>query len=158
MVHRKKLTAEQALQRAKLYCAYQERCHAETKQKLYSFGLFKSDVDRIVSNLIEEDYLNEERFAAAFARGKFRMKHWGRVKIAYELKQKNVSEYCIRKAVKQIAEDEYLEVLGKLAGEKLKELNGEKSEMMRRKKIHDYLLQKGYERDLIFSIIDIIKE
>lgn len=158
MVHRKKLTAEQALQRAKLYCAYQERCHAETKQKLYSFGLIKSDVDRIVSNLIEEDYLNEERFAAAFARGKFRMKHWGRVKIAYELKQKNVSEYCIRKAVKQIAEDEYLEVLGKLAGEKLKELNDEKSEMMRRKKVHDYLLQKGYERDLIFSIIDIIKE
>jgi regulatory protein len=158
MVHRKKLTAEQALQRAKLYCAYQERCHAETKKKLYSFGLFKSDVDRIVSNLIEEDYLNEERFAAAFARGKFRMKHWGRVKIAYELKQKNVSEYCIRKAVKQIAEDEYLEVLGKLAGDKLKELNDEKSEMMRRKKVHDYLLQKGYERDLIFSIIDIIKE
>jgi regulatory protein len=158
MVHRKKLTAEQALQRAKLYCAYQERCHAETKQKLYSFGLFKSDVDRIISNLIEEDYLNEERFAVAFARGKFRMKHWGRVKIAYELKQKNVSEHCIRKAVKRIAEDEYLEVLGKLAGEKIKELNGEKSEMMRRKKIHDYLLQKGYERDLIFSIIDITKE
>ena len=153
MVQRKKLTAEQALQRAKLYCAYQERCHAETKQKLYSFGLFKTDVDRIVSNLIEEDYLNEERFAAAFARGKFRMKHWGRVKIAYELKQKNVSDYCIKKAVEQIEEEEYLEVLGKLAEEKLEELNGEKNELMRRKKVHDYLLQKGYERDLIFAFI-----
>ena len=153
MVHRKKLTAEQALQRAKLYCAYQERCHAETKQKLYSFGLSKNDVDRIVSCLIEEDYLNEERFAGAYARGKFRMKHWGRVKITYELKQKNVSGYCISKALKQIEQDKYLEVLGKLAEEKLKELNGDKNDLVRRKKVHDYLLQKGFERDLIFSII-----
>ena len=153
MVHRKKLTAEQALQRAKLYCAYRERCHAETKQKLYSFGLSKNDVDRIVSCLIEEDYLNEERFACAYARGKFRMKHWGRVKITYELKQKNVSGYCISKALKQIEQDEYLEVLGKLAEEKLKELNGDKNDLVRRKKVHDYLLQKGFERDLIFSII-----
>ena len=153
MVHRKKLTAEQALQRAKLYCAYQERCHAEIKQKLYSFGILKSDVDRIMSNLVEEDYLNEERFATAYARGKFRMKHWGRVKITYELKQKNVSGYCIKKAVNQIEEDEYLEMLSKLAEEKLKELSSEKNDLVRRKKVHDYLLQKGYERDIILSII-----
>ena len=153
MVHRKKLTADQALQRAKLYCAYQERCHAETKQKLYSFGLFKNEVDRIVSSLIEEDYLNEERFAMAYARGKFRMKHWGRMKIMHELKQKSVSRYCITKAIKQIEEDEYLEVLARLAREKFKELSDEQNELMRKKKVHDYLLQKGYERDLIFSII-----
>jgi regulatory protein len=153
MVKRKKLTAEQALQRAKLYCAYQERCHAETKQKLYSFGLFKNDVDGILSNLIEEDYLNEERFAAAFARGKFRMKHWGRMKIMYELRQKNVSDYCIKKAVKQIEEDEYLKVLEKLKEEKFAELANEESDLIRRKKVTDYLMQKGYERNLIFSII-----
>lgn len=155
MVQRKKLTTEQALQRAKLYCAYRERCHAETKQKLYSFGLFKSDVDRIVSLLIEEDYLNEERFATAYARGKFRMKCWGRVKITYELKQKNVSGYCIRKAMAEIEEHEYLKVLGKLAEEKLKELSAEKNEAVRRKKVYDYLLQKGYESDLILSLIKV---
>src|SRR5690349_11743027 len=134
MVNRKRLTAEQALQKMKLYCAYQERCHAETKQKLYSFGLFKSDVDRIVSQLIEEDYLNEERFATAFARGKFRMKHWGRMKIIYELKQKNVTEYCIRKAMKEIGEEEYFKTLEKLAEQKLSELSGEENLLVRRKK------------------------
>jgi regulatory protein len=153
MLHKKRLTSEQALQRAKLYCAFQERCHAETKEKLYSFGLFNNDVDRIISQLIEEDYLNEERFAAAYARGKFRMKNWGRVKIRYGLKQKKVSEYCIKKAIKQIQEDEYIEVLAKLTEEKLKELKHEKNDLIRRKKVLDYLLQKGYERDLIFAFI-----
>ena len=153
MVNRKRLTAEQALQKMKLYCAYQERCHAETKQKLYSFGLFKNDVDRIVSQLIEEDYQNEERFATAFARGKFRMKHWGRIKIIYELKQKNVTEYCIRKAMKEIGEEEYLKTLERLAEQKLNELSSEENLLARRKRAYDYLLQKGYERDLILSFI-----
>ena len=153
MVNRKRLTAEQALQKMKLYCAYQELCHAETKQKLYSFGLFKNDVDRIVSQLIEEDYLNEERFATAFARGKFRMKNWGRIKIIYELKQKNVTEYCIRKAMKEIGEEEYLKTLERLAEQKLNELSSEENLLARRKRAYDYLLQKGYERDLILSFI-----
>ena len=153
MLRKKKLTVEQVLQRAKLYCGYQERCHAETKEKLYSFGLFKSDVDRIVSQLIEEDYLNEERYATAYARGKFRMKQWGRVKIKYELKQKHISEYCIRKAIIQIDEDEYSKTFEKLAKEKLNELADETNVLIRKKKLVDYLLQKGYERDLIFSFI-----
>jgi regulatory protein len=153
MLRKKKLTAQQALQRAKLYCAYQERCHAETKEKLYSFGLLRSDVDNIVSQLIEGDYLNEERYATAFARGKFRLKQWGRVKIRYELKQRNVSEYCIKKAIKEIDESEYIKTLEKLAEEKLNELNDETNELIRKKKVFDYLLQKGYERELILSCI-----
>jgi regulatory protein len=153
MLRKKKLTAQQALQRAKLYCAYQERCHAETKEKLYSFGLLRSDVDNIVSQLIEGDYLNEERYATAFARGKFRLKQWGRVKIRYELKQRNVSEYCIKKAIKEIDELEYIKTLEKLAEEKLNELNDETNELIRKKKVFNYLLQKGYERELIFSCI-----
>jgi regulatory protein len=153
MLRRKKFTAQQALQRAKLYCAYQERCHAETKEKLYSFGLFKSDVESIISHLIEADYLNEERFATAYARGKFRMKQWGRVKIRYELKQRSVSEYCIRNAIKQIDEEEYIKTLGKLAEEKLRDLEDETNDLIRKKKVFDYLLQKGYERELIFSCI-----
>ncbi|HUQ64804.1 MAG TPA: regulatory protein RecX [Flavitalea sp.] len=152
MLHRKRLTPDQALQRAKLYCAYQERCHSEVKEKLYSFGLYRSDVEKILSELIEDDYLNEERFAAAFARGKFRMKNWGRVKIKYELKQKNVTEYCIRKALKEIEDSGYLKTLSKLKDQKLAELKEEANKLVKKKKVIDYLLQKGYERELIFSL------
>src|SRR5690349_5361845 len=108
MMTKKKLTPQQALAQAKIYCAYQERCHSETKERLYSFGLTTNEVDQIIAQLIEEDYLNEERFAAAFARGKFRMKRWGRVKIKYEMKQRQITGYCIQKAMKEIDEEEYL--------------------------------------------------
>lgn len=151
MWYKKKLTPEQAWQKAKLYCAYQERCHLEIKEKLYSFGLSRKDAEAIISRLIEEDYLNEERFAIAYARGKFRMKHWGRVKISYELRQKHISGDCIKNAIKQIEEEQYLKVLKKLADDKTEELKDEQNDLIRRKKVLDYLLQKGYERDLIFS-------
>jgi regulatory protein len=154
MLQKKRLTPDQALQKAKHYCAYQERSHAEAKEKLYSFGLWKNEVEKIISQLIEEDYLNEERFAAAFARGKFRMKQWGRVKIKYELKQKQVSEYCIKKGLKEIREEEYQKILVKLAEEKLNTLKSEKNIYTKKRKAMDYLLQKGYERDLVLSIIN----
>lgn len=150
MFSRKQLTKEQALQKAKQYCAYQERSHAEVKEKLYSFGLYKQQVEESLSQLIEEDYLNEERFAIQFAGGRFRMKQWGRVKIKYELKQKQVSEYCIKKALKQIDEEDYLATLNKLAEKKwaliIKE---DKNKFTRLAKITDYLLQKGFENDLV---------
>lgn len=148
-----RLTPHQALARAKEYCAYQERCHSEVKDKLYAFGLATNDVEQIISQLIEEDYLNEERFAAAFARGKFRMKHWGKVKIRHELKQRQVSEYCIRKAMKEIVDEDYIETLNKLAEEKSRSLKSEKNSFVKKRKLSDYLLQKGYERDVVFSII-----
>src|ERR1700740_2162465 len=96
------LTKEQALQKARHFCGYQERHHREVKEKLYGFGLYKNDVEELLSKLIEENYLNEERFAIQFAGGRFRIKQWGRVKIKYALKQKQVSEYCIKKALKAI--------------------------------------------------------
>ena len=117
-MYKKQLTKEQALQKLKHYCAYQERCHSEVKEKLYNLGVWKKDHDEIIASLIEENYLNEERFAIAFAGGKFRVKQWGRVKIKYELKQKQVSEYSIKKAMKQIGEEEYLALLHKLTEEK----------------------------------------
>ena len=116
--YKKQLTKEQALQKLRHYCAYQERCHSEVKEKLYSLGVWKKDHDEIIATLIEENYLNEERFAIAFAGGKWRVKQWGRVKIKYDLKLKQVSDYCIKKAMKQIDEEEYLAVLSKLAKEK----------------------------------------
>ena len=130
------------------YCAYQERSHYEVQQKLYELGIRRQDQDEIISTLIEEDYLNEERFAKAFAGGKFRMKDWGRKKIYYALKEKKVSEYSIKKAIKEIDEEEYLKNLKELAQEKYEFLKDEQYPV-RKKKTIDYMLQKGYEFDLV---------
>jgi regulatory protein len=150
---KKQLTKEQAFQKAKHYCAYQERCHSEVKEKLYSFGLYKTDVEQLLTQLIDEDYLNEERFAVQFAGGRFRMKQWGRVKIKYELKQKQVSEYCIKKALKAIDEESYEKTLRKLYEEKLKTLKSETNHFIRKRKLQDYLMQKGFEPQLIQQFI-----
>jgi regulatory protein len=152
-MYRKQLTKEQAFQKLKHYCAYQERCHSEVKEKLYSFGLRKTEVEQLLSQLIDEDYLNEERFAVQFAGGKFRMKQWGRIKIKYELKQKQVSAYCIKKAMTVIDEETYLKTLEKLAAEKLKTLRSETNHFIRKRKLQDYLLQKGYEPELIQPLL-----
>lgn len=149
MVFKKYLTKEQALQKAKHYCGYQERCHSEVKEKLYGFGLHKQAMEECLSALIEENYLNEERFAQQFAGGKFRMKQWGRSKIKYELKQRQVSEYCIKKGLKEIDEDDYIKTLDKLAAEKWDTQKSEKNIFVKLRKTQDYLMQKGYETELI---------
>ncbi len=120
---------------------------------MYDLGVWKKDHDEIISTLIEQNYLNEERFAIAFAGGKFRQKQWGRVKIKYELKKKQVSDYCIKKAMKLIVEDEYLLLLKKLADEKYASLKGEQY-LIRKKKTMDYLISKGYEFDLVRNILE----
>jgi regulatory protein len=148
-----KLSKEQALPKIKQYCTYQERCHAEVKEKLYAFGLYKKDVEQLMSQLIEENYLNEERFAIQYAGGKFRMNQWGRIKIKYALKQKQVSDYCIKKALKEINESDYKKTLQKLAEQKLKTLKGEKNIFIKKRKLQDYLLQKGYEINLIIELL-----
>lgn len=149
-----KFTPQQALPKAKHYCAYQERCHREVKDKLYGFGLNTKEVDQILSTLIEENYLNEERFAIQFAGGHFRTKNWGRVKISHALKQKQVSAYCIKKALKQIDEDEYLKTLEKLFEDKLRLLKSEKNIFIKKRKLQDHLMQKGYETDLIREMMN----
>jgi regulatory protein len=157
MQYKKYLTKEQALQKLKHYCAYQERCHSEVKEKLYSFGVWKRDHDEITATLIEENYLNEERFAIAFAGGKFRIKKWGRVKIKYELKQKQVSEYSIKKALKQIDEEDYLKVVTKLAKEKYASLKSEQY-LVRKKKTMDHLFRRGFEAELVNGAIKNITD
>ena len=153
MIRKQRVDKAQALQKIRHYCGYQERCHAEVKDKLYSFGLYKTDVEELMSTLIEEKYLDEERFAQQFAGGKFRIKQWGRKKIAYELKQKQVSDYCIRKALKEINEEEYRAVLIKMAQQKWELLEEERNAFGKRKKLSDFLMQKGYEYSYVSEIV-----
>lgn len=148
-----KFTPLQALPKAKHYCAYQERCHSEVKDKLYGFGLNTKEVDEIISILIAENYLNEERFAIQFAGGHFRSKKWGRIKISYALKQKQVSPYCIKKSLKQINEDDYLKILQQHFDAKLKTLKSEKNIFIKKRKLQNHLMQKGFENDLIKTMI-----
>ncbi len=154
MLHQNLLTKEQAYQKLKYYCTYQDRCHSEVKDKAYSYGMSKTEVEELISRLIEENYLNEERFAVQFAGGKFRMKKWGRNKIKNELKQKQVSEYCIRKAIGEIDELEYTETLGSLAAKKWASIRGTGiNQFVKMTKTRNFLLQKGYESEIIMKVL-----
>jgi regulatory protein len=146
-----------ALQKLRHYCTYQERSHFEVKQKLRELGVRYGDQDEIVATLIDEDYLNEERFAIQFAGGKFRMKEWGKKKILYGLKEKRVSEYCIKKALSSIDQEDYLKTLNKLAEEKYESLKSE-SLPEKKKKTIDYLIQKGYEYDLVNKAVSYLAD
>jgi regulatory protein len=147
---------DEAFEKIKHYCRYQERSHREVKEKLYSFGLYKGDVEQILTQLIEEDYLNEERFAVQFAGGKFRIKHWGRVKIKHELQQKGISSYCIKMGLKEIEEETYLQTLKKLATKKWQTLETEQY-LTKQAKITSYLLHKGYEAELVRRVVAELK-
>lgn len=153
-----KLNLDQALQKLRQYFGYQERCHKEVKDKLYKLGMYRNDVDEVVSRLIEEDYLNEERFATAFAGGHFRTKQWGKVKISYELKQKGVSTYCINKALKEIDEEDYLHTLRNLAGKKSEALEKEGlSAFALHQKVMEHLMRRGFEPSLIQQELKAMK-
>ena len=157
ILFKQKLTPQQALQKAKHFCSYQERSHYEAAEKMYSFGLRKTEVEPLISQLIEEGYLNEERFATLFTGGKFRIKKWGRIKIQHELKQKRVSSFSIKKAMKEIDEQEYMTVLQKLVVQKWKSLKGEQY-LNRMAKTTQFLLQRGFESDLISKAIAVVRE
>jgi regulatory protein len=116
-------------------------------------GLWPEAVENIIVKLIEDNFLNEERFATAFARGKFTIKKWGRIKIKQELKQKRVGEYCLKKAMQQIDETEYMATLKNLIDSKRK-LIKEKSPIKLNYKLMNYVLSKGYEKDLVFDILN----
>lgn len=157
-MYRQQLSKEQALQKIRHYCGYQERSHREVKEKLYGFRLRKEVVEELLSNLIEDSYLNEERFAVQFAGGKFRMKQWGRVKIMYALKERGVSQYCINKALSEINDDAYREALQKQAERKWALLKKEGNKIVRLQKTRSFLLQKGYEAAYIESALKTLNE
>lgn len=137
------------------YCKYQERCHGEVRNKLYELGFAKTDVEYQISELISAGVLNEERFARAFARGKWRILKWGRVKITQQLKAKKVSDYCIKKGLSEIDGEEYEAILMKIAEKKAEELKKERNIRAKMAKMQRFLLQKGYEQDLVKYALEI---
>ncbi|MEO7445404.1 MAG: regulatory protein RecX [Ferruginibacter sp.] len=149
MMKQKNIGVDAAIQKIAHYCAYQERTHQETREKLYSFGLYPNEVEEIIGRLIEENYLNEERFALAYAGGKFRINQWGKMKIKYSLQQKRVSAACIATALNSLDDEAYQVQLNKLAETKWVLLKKEKNIFSRKKKLFSYLQQKGYESFLI---------
>lgn len=147
-VQPKKYSPEQAWLKICKWCAYQERSQQEVRDKLFSYGLYGSDVENMIARLITEKFLSEERFAIAYAEGKFRQLGWGKVKIRQALKFKKVSAYCILKALQSIPDTEYRSRLAKLLEKKEKEA-GEKDPVRRYYKLYRYALSRGYEADYI---------
>jgi regulatory protein len=135
------------------YCAYQERCHQEVRNKLYEYGLHRNDVDQIISELITDGFLNEERFAKAFAGGKFRMKKWGRIKITHALQEKGVSGNCIAIAMREIDDSSYILTLRELLAAKLQLLDAGDDYMVR-DRLSKYAIQKGYEPEMVWTEIN----
>lgn len=141
-----------ALAKAQKHCAYQERSQQEMRNKLYEWGLKTEEVENVIVDLINGDFINEERFAIQLASGKFRIKHWGKIKITQALKFHKVSPYCIKKALQQIPDDEYLKSLQVLIEKKSALSKGKITPLKARKLIH-FAQSKGYETDLIWKVI-----
>ena len=146
------LSKEEALIRLQKYCVYQDRCHQEVRAKLLELEIFGDDLENIIVDLISEKFLDEERFARSYVRGKFRMKSWGRIRIRQELKKRNISPYCLRKGFEEINEDDYEATLTRLIKKKNKE-EREKNEFKRKGKLAQYAMRKGYESHLVWKMI-----
>ena len=145
-------TLKEALQKIEHYCAYQERCHDEVISKLKSLKLNSNEIDEIIVHLIEHNFLNETRFACSFARGKHRIKFWGRIRIINELKFRNISQYNINLGLAEITTEEYATTFDTLAQrnwDSIRESNIQK----KRKKCCDFLLRKGFESNLVYEKI-----
>ena len=143
-------SVKEAIHKIEHFCAYQERCHDEVVQKLRTMKMDSNEIDKILAHLIQENYLNESRFACSFARGKHRIKLWGKVRIVNELKLRNITTYNINLALKEISPEEYemnFNVLAERNWHSIKESNG----LKKRKKCCDFLLRKGYESTMVYE-------
>jgi regulatory protein len=150
MKNQKSYTVEEAKRSLENYCVYQDRCHKEVISKLYDCNMIPETHDIIIVHLIEHDFLNEERFSKSFARGKFRIKKWGKIRIIRELKFRDISAYNIKTALKEINEGDYLDTFNTLAEKRLAQIK-ETNVYKKRKKLADYLLYRGWESDLIYK-------
>lgn len=154
---RKTYNPSEAKVKIAAYCAYQERCQKEVRDKLYEYGLPSHEVEDLLTSMILEGFVNEERFAKAFVRGKFRMKKWGRLRIVRELKFRVPSDYLVQLALKEIDEQEYWKTLLHLAEKKVREVK-EQDSFKRKMKLYQFLVYKGYESDLVRAALEDLGE
>jgi regulatory protein len=143
---------KQFLQKAAGFCAYQERTHAEVRERLREWCIYNDEAEEMIVWLIENNYLNEERFAKAYAGGKFRIKNWGRLRIKNELKMKGLSEYCIKVGLAEIEEKEYQNKLRELLEKKKEEYDFE-NQYLKNQKLARYFIGKGYESNLVWDLL-----
>ena len=151
-MQKKYYSQEAALLKLQSYCAYQERCHDEVMSKLFELGIYGEKADEIAAQLISDNFLNEERFAISYARGKFRIKRWGKVRIKQELKLRHIPEYSIRKALQAIdTEGGYVETLKTVIRSKSKDYEGD---VQKKQKLAVHAMRKGFEPDLVWEVLN----
>ena len=150
MIYKKPYTLKEATKVLEHYCAYQERCHKEVKEKLQNMHMIPEVIDTIMVHLIEHNFLNEERFAKAFVSGKFRIKKWGKHRLTQELKRKEISPVIIRKSLAEIDESVYLETFNDLAQKRVETIK-ETNKLKKRKKFVNYFLYRGWESHLVYE-------
>ncbi len=150
MNKQKSYTVDEAQKRLEHYCAYQERCHKEVSQKLYEMGMIPIAQDKIIVHLLQHNFLNEERFARAYARGKFRIKKWGKQRLRLELKRKGIHKNLIATALKDIDNNDYYDTFNALAEKKAHSII-ESNIYKKRKKLADYLLYRGWESAMVYE-------
>lgn len=148
---------KEALHKIEHFCAYQERCHEEVVQKLRTMKMDSEEIDTIMVHLINDNFLNEERFACSFARGKHRIKHWGKIRIVNELKSKKITQTLINIALKEISSEEYATTFDTLA-ERHWEAIRETNLLKKRKKFCDYMLRRGFESNLVFEKVKALEQ
>tara|TARA_B110000008_G_scaffold10170_1_gene9800 strand:- start:3 stop:479 length:477 start_codon:yes stop_codon:yes gene_type:complete len=141
-----------ALERLKNFCTLQDRCQFDVIQKMKEWGLLELTQDHILEILITDKYIDEERYAQSFCRGKFRIKKWGRIKIANGLRKKQISNICINKGLNEIEDEEYEILLNNLLEKKNNSLK-DKNHFVRKKKIASFLIQRGFEGNLVWDKI-----
>lgn len=146
-------TVNEALQKLQNYCAYQERCHSEVQQKLKDMNMIPEAIDQIIVSLINDNYLNETRFAQTFVRGKFRIKKWGKHRLTLELKKKGISKFNIKKAIGEIEDGEYITVFNNLAKKRSLQIK-ETNKTKKKRKLADYLLYRGWESHMVYEKVN----
>ena len=149
----KTYTVQEAKARLEAYCAYQERCHREVVAKLRTMGMIPLAIDDIVVHLIHYGFLNEERYARSFARGKFYNKKWGKLRIQRELKARGLTDYNIEVGLSEITDDDYYNTLNLLAEKKQATIK-EKNPYKAKAKLANFLLYRGFEPELVYEIVD----
>ena len=149
-IQNSKITFGEALSKLERYCSYQERCHFDVLKKLHEIGISSTESEKIIVHLIESNFLNEERFACSFARGKHSIKKWGKVKIINELKSRKINQTLINIALKEINEEEYFDLFEYETDKNWNSIT-EKNSLKKRKKFCDYFLRRGWESDLIYQ-------